>query len=1109
MVLWRRSLRVVLVLSPLVLIVPVFAQSPAPNPTCEPWAARLISYQGTLSSRRVSGFQQASVRLNETFCVGDVLEIGTFSRAALQLPDQTVVRLDQGTVVTFAAPKDDKRTWLEILKGAVHIISRDPRALRVITPFANAGIEGTEFLVQVSADSTTVLVFEGRVSVQNPGGAATAGSGESVLAKAGRAPVLQQVVRPRDAVVWTLYFPPISTGLLSAADAEPPAGQADVEFYIGRAERRLGVGQVAGAEADLQQALVLAPGSGEVLARQSIIALTQNDTGEALRLADQAVAAAPDSTAAYLARSYARQARFNLPGALEDLQAAAAARPENALVQARLAEMWLATGEVQRSEQSARAAVAADPELALARTVLGFVHLRQVQLRPAAEAFDEAIRLNPDDPLPRLGRGLTTIRRGNLAAGRAEIENAVILNPSTSLLRSYVGKAYFDERRSALSASQFDLAQELDPKDPTPWFYAALLEQATNDPVGALQSISTAIDLNDNRAVYRSRLLLDADLAARSASQGRIYSDLGFGELSLREASTSINSAPGDYSGHRLLSDSYAGLPRYEIARVNELLQSQILQPLNMTPIPAQLGQANLYVLDSAGPAVTSFNEFNPLFNRNGLNIQGSAVYGSNETWGNDVAVGAIWDRWSLSLGQFHFETDGFRENNDLEQDVLNAFVQFQATADTSVLAEIRHSEREEGDLALLFDSDSFIPNLRINEDTDSYRLGLRHAFTPSSQVLAVVTWQNADTGATVLPFYETSGHLDGSTSELQWLYRGEGWRVTTGVRYTKRDIDETVNFIFITDDDPPLEIEATETSTTATDSTSAYLYGQVDITERLQLTLGASADSLDGQSEDKDQLNPKIGLLWLPTDDTTVRLAAFSTLQGPSFSREDIIPSLEPTLVSGFNQFFYGVEGEEADRYGIGVDHRLGGTVWVGAEASLRDVKVPFRIQEDTPDGPVLVLREASVDEDEVRAYLYATFADQFSASLQYRYNHAENDLPGGGPSRYEELTTSRVPIELRWFGLQGLSAGVQVTWVDQEGDFQNPEPPFDFLGGDDSFWVTDAVIAYRLPKRYGIISVAAKNLFDSSFNFQDLDPRDPDILPERVVLGRLTVSF
>ena len=42
-----------------------------------------------------------------------------------------------------------------------------------------------------------------------------------------------------------------------------------------------------------------------------------------------------------------------------------------------------------------------------------------------------------------------------------------------------------------------------------------------------------AIELNDNRAVYRSRQLLDSDLAARSASLARIYSDLGFQQLAL------------------------------------------------------------------------------------------------------------------------------------------------------------------------------------------------------------------------------------------------------------------------------------------------------------------------------------------------------------------------------------------------------------------------------------------------------------------------------------------------------------------------------------------------------------------------------------------------
>ena len=94
-------------------------------------------------------------------------------------------------------------------------------------------------------------------------------------------------------------------------------------------------------------------------------------------------------------------------------------------------------------------------------------------------------------------------------------------------------------------------------KDPTPWFYDAIAKQTTNRPVEALHDLQQAIELNDNRAVYRSRLLLDADLAARSASLGRIYSDLGFQQLALVEGWKSVNTDPTNFSAHRFLADSY------------------------------------------------------------------------------------------------------------------------------------------------------------------------------------------------------------------------------------------------------------------------------------------------------------------------------------------------------------------------------------------------------------------------------------------------------------------------------------------------------------------------------------------------------------------------
>jgi hypothetical protein len=94
------------------------------------------------------------------------------------------------------------------------------------------------------------------------------------------------------------------------------------------------------------------------------------------------------------------------------------------------------------------------------------------------------------------------------------------------------------------------MAKELDPSDPTPFFYDAIRKQSINQPGEALRDLQESISLNDNRAIYRSRFLLDSDLAARSSSLGRIYSDLGFQQLALVEV------------GHRLIQVSQLFCPQ-------------------------------------------------------------------------------------------------------------------------------------------------------------------------------------------------------------------------------------------------------------------------------------------------------------------------------------------------------------------------------------------------------------------------------------------------------------------------------------------------------------------------------------------------------------------
>ena len=87
----------------------------------------------------------------------------------------------------------------------------------------------------------------------------------------------------------------------------------------------------------------------------------------------------------------------------------------------------------------------------------------------------------------------------------------------------------------------------------------------------ALHDLQQSIVLNDNRAVYRSRLLLDNDLAARSAALVRIYTDLGFQQLARVEGWKSLQSDPTDYSAHRFLADTYSTLPHHEVNKVSEL----------------------------------------------------------------------------------------------------------------------------------------------------------------------------------------------------------------------------------------------------------------------------------------------------------------------------------------------------------------------------------------------------------------------------------------------------------------------------------------------------------------------------------------------------------
>ena len=148
--------------------------------------------------------------------------------------------------------------------------------------------------------------------------------------------------------------------------------------------------------------------------------------------------------------------------------------------------------------------------------------------------------------------------------------------------------------------------------------------------------------------------------------------------------------------------------PRHEIARVSELHVAQLLQPANVTPIKPQLGQQNLFIAQRAGPSHASFDEFASPVITNGLKLRASAVAGGNGSSGDDVSLAGLHDRVSYSVGHYRFATDGFRDNNDLEQEVANAFLQYRPSYETNLQAELRSARTEHGDLTMYFNRESY-----------------------------------------------------------------------------------------------------------------------------------------------------------------------------------------------------------------------------------------------------------------------------------------------------------------------------------------------------------------------------------------------------------------
>jgi len=1091
---------------------------------CNPKMAKLISAQGDVEDFNPANQSWLQTHENQTYCGGNKVRTGDLSRAVLLIEQDfaTYLTMDQLTQLSFH--KADDHVLLSVDEGQTHIRSHTPKQFDVNTPFVNAGIEGTEFLVTSDKKHSEVTVLEGKVRVYNAQGQVTIISGQTASAEAGKSPVLKQLINPDNAIKWALYYPPVidAPSLLKSTDnanvhqalsayqagqflpaltlIKPIAEQLNnaeaVTVYAGLL---LTVGQVEQAQPLITKALQHFPNNSSLQALRAIIALTENDHPQADEWSQRAVAQDSNNPTAYIARSYIEQSQFRLEQALASInEALNKTKLPNALLYSRQAELLASLGKLEAANQAASQAVALNPRLARPLTVLGFTQLMTGHSKEAQNQFNNAITRDSSDPLAYFGLALLQIKQDNLAEGKKFLELATSIDPNDSLLRSYLGKVYYELHQNKISRLQLDLAKKDDPRDPTPYLYSAIENQATNRPAEAIKDIEKSVALNNNRAVSRSRQLLDSDRAARGAALGRVYNQAGFTSRALVHAWTALADDPSDFSAHRLLSDTLAKQPNSDAARTSELLQSQLLQPLNSTPVQPLLAENSQFLNGNLGPSSLSMNEFNPVFDRNRNLTLASGLVGGNDTYGDELVHSGLHNNWSYSLGQYHYQTSGYRANNYINADLYNAFVQNQVSSTFSVQAEYKHKNISAGYLdSTFFPLDSVSQQLfdhrNRQNNKDNYRLGFHWQPDQQSHLLGSYIHfdQTAPTAYSAfnllipppptsipIPSLYNQFALHGNQAEMQYQRNFSGLQTLLGSSLAEVHANSSGN-TGITNNETQL---------------NSYLYNYYSFPANIKWTIGVSYTGLRDVGpavNSTNTVNPKFGMAWQLTPQTVLRAAYLQNTKNFAFADQ----SLEPTQLAGFNQLFDDPILSRSTRYGVGIDQDVNHAIKMGAELSQRDINTSNYIH--------------PWQETRYRAYLLTILNPRWLANLEFfreRYTDNQN----------LETETQYIPLTISYYDPSGWYIQNKNTQYFQSVVQRNQTA---LQSGEDSREFIDLTLGYRLPKRQGIVELGLQNLLNQHYQYQSYLLRNSSIdnryasqmpFPEGfMVSARMTLAF
>jgi tetratricopeptide (TPR) repeat protein len=1143
---------------------------------------RILELQGTVEISPAGATAWILTQSNQVVHALDRLRTGPNSRVVLRWSDQSLVPFGALTELEILPPDSPRsESGLHLVKGILSFFHRDkPGRIRVITRGAVAGIEGTEFVMAVdeisNSERTTLWVVDGRVRFGNEQAELVLTNGQLAVAEPGKAPMLTAGFIANNILQWCFYYPAV----LELGDLPlSPAEQADLADSL-RAYRagdllaalaRYPSGRRRGSEAEsvYYAALLLAVGQVEQTEKELTRLQATNPDERILRLADALrtlIAAVklqphpstrePQLSSELLAASYYEQSKatreISLARALDLAKRAATIAPQSGFAWERVAELEFSFGRVGRALENLNKSLALSPRNAEALALKGFLLASENRTKEAIVWFNEALEVDSALGNAWLGRGLCRIRRGDTSGGREDLLVAAALEPQRALLRSYLGKAYANEGDFKRAEKELKLAEKLDPNDPTSWLYSALLKQQENLINEAIRDLEKSEELNDNRSVYRSGLLVDQDRAVRSANLAAIYRDAGMFDVSLREASRAVTYDYGNYSAHLFLANSYVELSdpnrinlRYETPAESEFLLANLLAPA---------GAGTL------SPAVSQ-QEYTRLFEHDRLGFYSSTEYLSRGAWTQDAVQYGTFGTFSYDIEAFYHSDGGQRINNDTEQRRFFLEAKQQITSQDSVYLQASDFHAESGDLVERFDPRNADATFRSKENQEPILLtGYHHEWSPGVHTLLLAarlddtfSFTNVRPTAAV---YRTGANIDGVQGitmadkfrgnleiysiEAQQILQGPRANTIFGIRgqwgrFRATSVQSNPSDLQAFFPDPPVPASSQDLVTDFRRIT-AYVYHSHELLTALWLIGGVSYDritfpeNLDDapispNTSTKDQVAPKAGLVWTPTENSVLRFAYTKALSGASLDQSY---QLEPSQVAGFIQSFRSIipesvaggnSGARFETFGLSLEQKFKASTYLGISGEILNSEVqrtrgafdifPELAQFGIPSG----LREnLDYTEKALLITLNQLLGSEVALGGRYRLSDVHFtdafQLPSATPvidfrpSQQLESLLHQLNLYVLYNHPSGLFGRFDALWYAQDNKgLMRGEP-------GDRFWQFDFTAGFRFVHRRAQIELGGLNLTGQDYRLSPLNLYN-ELPRHRTFVARLQFNF